>query len=55
MTQTLTPLTFEYVLLGFLCQGPVHVYDLHKQICSLEGISLVWHIQQSHLFRLNPA
>ncbi len=46
------PLTTEYILLGFASQGPVHGYDLHKQISTLDGISSIWHVKQSQLYAL---
>ncbi|MHB1337451.1 MAG: helix-turn-helix transcriptional regulator [Bellilinea sp.] len=46
------PLTTEYILLGFAAQGPVHGYDLHKQISTLDGISSIWHVKQSQLYAL---
>ncbi len=52
MPRTQAPLSIEYILLGFLSQGPVHGYDLHKQINNLEGISLVWHIKQGQLYAM---
>jgi DNA-binding PadR family transcriptional regulator len=45
-------LSLEYVLLGFLCQGPIHGYSLHKKISDLEAISLVWDIKQYYLYVL---
>lgn len=47
-----SPLTTEYILLGFAAQGPVHGYDLHKQISTLDGISSIWHVKQSQLYAL---
>jgi DNA-binding PadR family transcriptional regulator len=52
MARTRGPLSLEYILLGFLCQGPIHGYDLYKKISNFEGISLVWHIKQSQLYAL---
>jgi len=46
------PLTTEYILLGFAAQGPVHGYDLHKQISTLEGLASIWHVKQSQLYAL---
>ncbi len=42
----------EYVLLGFVAQGPIHGYDLHKKIGDMQGIGLIWRIKQSHLYAL---
>ncbi len=47
-----SPLTLEYVLLGFVDQSPIHGYDLYKKITSHEGVSLVWQIKQSQLYAL---
>ena len=52
MTRSQTPLSLEYILLGFLCQGPIHGYDLYKKISNFESISLFWHIKQSQLYAL---
>jgi PadR family transcriptional regulator AphA len=52
MSRSQTPLSLEYILLGFLDQGPTHGYDLYKQISKFEGISLVWNIKQSQLYAL---
>lgn len=46
------PLSNEYILLGFAAQGPVHGYDLHKQISTLDGISSIWHVKQAQLYAL---
>jgi len=42
----------DYVLLGFVAQGPIHGYDLHKKIGERQGIGLIWRIKQSHLYAL---
>jgi len=52
MARLPAPLSLEYILLGFLCQSPIHGYDLYKKISHFEGISLVWHIKQSQLYAL---
>jgi PadR family transcriptional regulator AphA len=52
MTRSQTPLSLEYILLGFLDICPIHGYDLYKTLSSFEGISLVWHIKQSQLYAL---
>lgn len=46
------PLSTEFILLGFAAQGPVHGYDLHKQISTLDGISSIWHVKQAQLYAL---
>jgi DNA-binding PadR family transcriptional regulator len=52
MPRQQAPLSIEYVLLGFLEQGPSHGYDLYKKITSFDAISLVWSIKQSQLYAL---
>jgi len=52
MPRQQTPLSIEYVLLGFLEQSPIHGYDLYKKITSFDAISLVWNIKQSQLYAL---
>jgi PadR family transcriptional regulator AphA len=52
MPRTQTPLSLEYILLGFLNESPIHGYDLYKKIRDFEGISLIWHIKQSQLYAL---
>jgi PadR family transcriptional regulator AphA len=52
MTRSQTPLSLEYILLGFLYQNPIHGYDLYKKISKFEAISLVWHLKQNQLYAL---
>jgi PadR family transcriptional regulator AphA len=52
MPRTQTPLSLEYILLGFLNESPIHGYDLYKKLRNFEGISLVWNIKQSQLYAL---
>jgi len=52
MTRSQTPLSLEYILLGFLYQSRIHGYDLYKKISNFKGISLIWHIKQSQLYAL---
>ena len=52
MSRSQAPLSLEYILLGFICENPIHGYDLYKKISHFEGIALVWHIKQSQLYAL---
>lgn len=52
MARSQAPLSLEYILLGFICQGPIHGYDLYKKISNLNDIALFWHIKQSLLYAL---
>jgi DNA-binding PadR family transcriptional regulator len=46
------PLSLEYILLGLVSNGPIHGYDLHRQLGSLDGLSSIWHVKQSQLYAL---
>lgn len=46
------PLSTEYILLGLAVRGPVHGYDLHKQLSTLDGLSSIWHVKQSQVYAL---
>jgi DNA-binding PadR family transcriptional regulator len=52
MPRQQSPLSIEYVLLGFIDQQPIHGYDLFKKISQFDAISLVWRIKQSQLYAL---
>ena len=47
-----SPLSLEFILLGFLMEKPVHGYDLYREISSINDLSEVWHIKQSRLYAL---
>jgi PadR family transcriptional regulator, regulatory protein AphA len=47
-----SPLTNEYILLGFLHQQPGYGYDIYKELNGLVGLALVWHVKQSQLYAL---
>lgn len=49
---TRTPLTIEHALLGFLLNGAMHGYDIHRQIMNPQGLGQVWQIKQSQLYAL---
>ena len=46
------PLTLEYILLGLLTGQPMHGYDLHRELQTVEGISKIWSVKQSQLYAL---
>ncbi len=52
MPRQQSPLSIEYILLGFINQQPIHGYDLYKKITQFDAISLVWRIKQSQLYAL---
>lgn len=47
-----SPISLEYVLLGFLELKPSHGYELFKQLNHPDGVALVWQIKQSQLYAL---
>jgi DNA-binding PadR family transcriptional regulator len=46
------PFTIEYALLGFLRHGPLHGYEIHRQLSDPAGLGLVWRLKQSQLYAL---
>jgi PadR family transcriptional regulator AphA len=46
------PLTIEYALLGFLCEGPLHGYAIYRQLSDPDKIGLVWQLKRSQLYAL---
>ncbi|NMB90698.1 MAG: PadR family transcriptional regulator [Chloroflexi bacterium] len=47
-----TPLTHEYILLGYLYHTPMHGYDLYKALQGSGSTPLIWSLKQSHLYAL---
>ena len=52
MARTQSPLSLEYILLGFIRQEPIHGYDLYKRLKESEGILLIWRMKQSQVYAL---
>lgn len=50
MSRSQSPISLEYILLGFIYQRPIHGYDLYKKINELEGISLIWKVKQGMVY-----
>ena len=46
------PLTVELALLGFLREGPLHGYEIHRRLSDPAGLGEVWRLKQSHLYAL---
>lgn len=42
--------SFPYALLGLLVPGPMHGYELHKQISDPQGIGFIWHTKLPNLY-----
>ncbi len=47
-----TELGIEYVLLALLDQNPTHGYELYRVLRALNGISLIWHVNQASLYAI---
>jgi DNA-binding PadR family transcriptional regulator len=47
-----SPLSLEFILLGFLLEKSVHGYDLYRDISRINDLSEVCHIKQSQLYAL---
>ena len=45
-------LTIEHALLGFLQPGPMHGYELHRQMETPAGLQQVWYLKQAQLYAL---
>lgn len=50
MSRSQSPISLEYILLGFIYQRPIHGYDLYKKINEFEGISLIWKVKQGMVY-----
>jgi DNA-binding PadR family transcriptional regulator len=46
------PLTIELALLGFLREGALHGYEIHRRLADPLGLGQVWRLKQSHLYAL---
>ncbi|MEW6567442.1 MAG: PadR family transcriptional regulator [Chloroflexota bacterium] len=46
------PLTIEHALLGFLRQGPLHGYAIHRCMAQPGGPGQAWRLKQSQLYAL---
>jgi PadR family transcriptional regulator, regulatory protein AphA len=47
-----SPLALEFILLDLVDQKPRHGYEIGKELARLEGIGLVWRLNQSQLYAL---
>jgi DNA-binding PadR family transcriptional regulator len=45
-------LTIEHALLGFVCEQPLHGYEIYRQLSASEGLWQVWRLKQSQLYAL---
>lgn len=50
--QSRSPLTFEYALLGFLSNQPMHAYEIHRRLRKASGLRLIWTVKQGQLYAL---
>lgn len=47
-----SPFALEFILLDLVDQKPRHGYEIGKELARLEGIGLVWRLNQSQLYAL---
>ncbi len=47
-----SPLALEFILLDLLDQKPRHGYEIYKELVRLEGVGLIWRLNQSQLYAL---
>lgn len=52
MPRSASPLSLEFILLGLLQQQPMHGYDLHKTLQTLDGLNTIWLVKLSQLYAL---
>lgn len=52
MSRLSQPLSFEYILLGFLSEQPLHGYDLFKTLNTDPNINQIWMVKQSMLYAM---
>ena len=50
--QTRSPLSYEYALLGFLSNRPMHAYEIHRRLRKASGLRLIWTVKQGQLYAL---
>jgi DNA-binding PadR family transcriptional regulator len=46
------PLTIEVALLGYLCTGSLHGYQIYQLLQEPGGLSQIWRIKQANLYAL---
>lgn len=47
-----SPLSYEYALLGFLSNRPMHAYEIHRRLRKASGLRLIWTVKQGQLYAL---
>ncbi|MEZ4767576.1 MAG: PadR family transcriptional regulator [Caldilineales bacterium] len=52
MTRSSSPLSYEYALLGFLSNRPMHAYEIHRRLRKASGLRLIWTVKQGQLYAL---
>ena len=50
--QSRSPLSYEYALLGFLSNRPMHAYEIHQRLRKASGLRLIWTVKQGQLYAL---
>jgi PadR family transcriptional regulator, regulatory protein AphA len=52
MSRLSQPLSFEYILLGFLSEQSLHGYDLYKTLNTDPNINQIWTVKQAMLYAM---
>jgi DNA-binding PadR family transcriptional regulator len=52
MSRLAQPLSFEFILLGFLAEQPMHGYDLYKLINTDPNIGEIWMVKQAMMYAM---
>ncbi len=52
MSRASQPLSFEYILLGFLAEQPMHGYDLFRLLNTDPNICQIWTVKQAMLYAM---
>lgn len=50
--QSRSSLSYEYALLGFLSNRPMHAYEIHRRLRKASGLRLIWTVKQGQLYAL---
>jgi DNA-binding PadR family transcriptional regulator len=52
MSRVSQPLSFEYILLGYLSEQPMHGYDLYRLLNTDPSMSQIWSVKQAMLYAM---
>lgn len=52
MSRVSQPLSFEYILLGYLYEQPMHGYDLYRLLNTDPSMNQIWSVKQAMLYAM---